>query len=168
MPGSFHVSTAHELRFADGARFSALDKTGSGLTVAPPEAFGFLDKPPGRIAVDRSQLQLTPGKTLSLVGGDIDIAGRDGWDSVTFGHFRSYDDRIHPGVMVNLVSLASPGYARISDAHVEAAAQGTIRLNHSSMSLSGNGGGKFRIRSGAFFTENADIYAGNTGEANSK
>ena len=49
VPGSFHVSTAHELRFADGARFSAVDKTGSGLTVAPPEAFGFLDQPPGRI-----------------------------------------------------------------------------------------------------------------------
>ena len=41
VPGSFHVSTAHELRFANGTRFSALDKTGSSLTVAPPEAFGF-------------------------------------------------------------------------------------------------------------------------------
>src|SRR3954452_7148176 len=66
VPGSFHVSTAHELRFADGARFSALDKTGSGLTVAPPEAFGFLDRPSGRIAVDHSQLELKPGKTFSL------------------------------------------------------------------------------------------------------
>jgi filamentous hemagglutinin family protein len=44
VPGSFHASTAHELRFTDGAHFSALDKNGSGLTVAPPEAFGFLDK----------------------------------------------------------------------------------------------------------------------------
>src|ERR671910_1402681 len=75
VPGSLHVSTAHELRFADGARFSALDKTGSGLTVAPPEAFGFLDRPPGHITVDQSQLQLTPGKAFSLVGGNIDIAG---------------------------------------------------------------------------------------------
>src|SRR3954471_14290593 len=74
VPGSFHVSTAHELRFADGARFSALDKTGSGLTVAPPEAFGFLDRPPGRITVNQSELRLAPGKTFSLVGGDIDIA----------------------------------------------------------------------------------------------
>jgi filamentous hemagglutinin family protein len=71
VPGSFHVSTAHELRFADGARFSALDKTGSGLTVAPPEAFGFLDRSTGRIAVDQSQLGLQPGKTLSLIGGDL-------------------------------------------------------------------------------------------------
>src|SRR3954468_19835788 len=75
VPGSFHVSTAHELRFADGVSFSALDKTGSGLTVAPPEAFGFLDRPPGRIRVDQSQLQLKPGKTLSLVGGDLTIDG---------------------------------------------------------------------------------------------
>src|SRR4051812_18980534 len=89
VPGSFHVSTAHELRFADGVRFSALDKTGSGLTVAAPEAFGFLDMPPGRITVDRSQLQIKPGKAFSLVGGDIDIAGRDEWDPVTFSHFGS-------------------------------------------------------------------------------
>src|ERR671910_1478533 len=68
VPGSFHVSTAHELRFADGARFSAVDKAGSGLTVAAPEAFGFLNKPPGRIAVERSELRLQPGRTLSLVG----------------------------------------------------------------------------------------------------
>src|SRR3954447_4635280 len=32
VPGSLHVSTAHELRFADGVSFSALDKIGSGLT----------------------------------------------------------------------------------------------------------------------------------------
>src|SRR3954463_3890028 len=71
VPGSFHVSTAHELRFADGARFSALDKAGSGLTVAPPEAFGFLGEAPKAIQVDRSQLRLTSGKVLSLVGGDL-------------------------------------------------------------------------------------------------
>src|SRR5215212_3954903 len=75
VPGSFHVSTAHELRFADGASFSALDKTGSGLTVAPPEAFGFLDRPRGRISVDQSALEVKPGKILSLVGSDVDIVG---------------------------------------------------------------------------------------------
>src|SRR3954464_10213615 len=42
-PDSVHSSPAHELRLANGERFSALDKTGSGLTVAAPEAFGFLD-----------------------------------------------------------------------------------------------------------------------------
>src|SRR4051794_19215377 len=75
VPGSFHVSTAHELRFADGVSFSALDKTGSGLTVAAPEAFEFLDRPPTKLVVDKSQLQLKSGKVLSLVGGDVDIVG---------------------------------------------------------------------------------------------
>ena len=86
VPGSLHVSTAPELRFADGARFSAVDKAGSGLTVAPPEAFGFLDQTPGRITVDQSRLQLTPGKTFSLVGGDIEIVG--GTIAVAGGYVR--------------------------------------------------------------------------------
>src|SRR4051794_21192277 len=103
VPGSFHVSTAHELRFADGARFSAIDKASSGLTVAPPEAFGFLDRPAGRIAVDQSQLQLKPGKTLSLVGGDLMI---DGGQTGSVG--------AEDGV-VHLVSAAAPGAVRIAD-----------------------------------------------------
>ena len=40
--GSFHASTADELRLADGTVFSALDTTGSTLSVAEPQAFGFL------------------------------------------------------------------------------------------------------------------------------
>jgi filamentous hemagglutinin family protein len=74
--GSLHVGTAHQVRFVNGASFSALDKTGSGLTVAPPEAFGFLDGSETRISVDQSQLQLKPGKTLSLIGGDLGTTPR--------------------------------------------------------------------------------------------
>src|SRR3954463_13553630 len=104
VPGSFHVSTAHELRFADGASFSAVDKAGSGLTVAPPEAFGFLDMPPGRIAVDQSQLKLQPGKTLSLVGGDLTINGGE------TGRIIVDDGKIH------LTSATGPGAVQIADA----------------------------------------------------
>src|SRR3954465_4722604 len=100
VPGSLHVSTAHELHFADGSRFSAIDKAGSGLTVAPPEAFGFLDKPLGRITVNQSQLQLAPGKTLSLVGGDLMINGGQAGSVGT-----------EEGV-VQLVSVAAPGAVR--------------------------------------------------------
>src|SRR3954462_5246014 len=101
VPGSLHVSTAHELRFADGARFSALDKTGSGLTIAPPEAFGFLDRPANQISVNQSQLHLTPGRTLSLVGGDIDIAGG------------SYGLMAVESGTINLVAIASAGQVRV-------------------------------------------------------
>src|SRR4051812_25157260 len=101
VPASFHVSTAHELRFADGVTFSALDKAGSSLTVAAPEAFGFLDRPPGHITVDQSQLQLKSGKSLSLVGGDIDITGRPS------GSISAMDGA------VTLTSVAGAGQSRI-------------------------------------------------------
>jgi filamentous hemagglutinin family protein len=71
VPGSFHASTAHELRFADGARFSAVDPAGSGLTMAPPEAFGFLDRPLGRIGADQSHVEVPAGKTLSRAMAEI-------------------------------------------------------------------------------------------------
>jgi filamentous hemagglutinin family protein len=75
LQGSFHVSTADELRFADGAAFSATDPAASSFTVAAPEAFGFLGAEPGAIRVDRSLLRVNEGETLSLVGGDITIDG---------------------------------------------------------------------------------------------
>jgi filamentous hemagglutinin family protein len=53
VPGSFHASTADELRFADGAVFSALDPQGSVLSVAAPEAFGFLHVKPAGITIDQ-------------------------------------------------------------------------------------------------------------------
>jgi filamentous hemagglutinin family protein len=149
VPGSFHVSTAHELRFADGARFSALDKTGSGLTVAPPEAFGFLDRPLGRIVVEQSQLRLiAPGKTLSLVGGDLVI---DGGQTGSVG--------AEDGV-VHLVSAAAPGAVRIADAATMVGQRGAVRMTQSqgrpttgtlgTIDVSGpNGEGTIRIRGGA-------------------
>src|SRR4051812_6826626 len=97
VPGSLHVSTAHELRFADGSRFSAVDQAGSSLTVAAPETFGFLDQTTGPVRVEQSRLQMTPGKTLSLIGGDVDIAGGpEGFISAEGG-------------TVNLAAIAGPG-----------------------------------------------------------
>lgn len=54
--GSFHVSTADFLRFADGAQFSAQVGEKSTLTVAPPAAFGFLGNTPAAISIQRSVL----------------------------------------------------------------------------------------------------------------
>jgi filamentous hemagglutinin family protein len=161
LPGSLHVSTAHELRFADGARFSALDKTGSGLTVAPPEAFGFLDRTPGRIAVDQSQLQLTPGKAFSLVGGDIDIVSG-----------------VQPPILAengiaNLTATAA-GEVRIADGAATHRQLGTVRLTQKDQSLpkhgvidvSGDGGGRIRIQGGKVSVENTLVLADNLGNRN--
>jgi filamentous hemagglutinin family protein len=158
VPGSFHVSTAHELRFADGASFSALDKTGSGLTVAPPEAFGFLDKPAGRITSNQSQLEIQPGKTLSLTGGDLELTG--GTIAVAGG---SPVAAPKAGGVFNAVSVASPGEVRVSDGMVNAAQLGSIRMADQRVTASGNGGGTVRIRAGTLTAANSAIDADNTG-----
>src|ERR671923_742537 len=93
--GSFHVSTADYLKLGDGGRFEATNPESSVLTVAPPEAFGFLgERQPAGIAVQGSRLQVPAGETLSVVGGDIRIA-----DGSLYA----------PGGRIDMVSVASPG-----------------------------------------------------------
>ena len=76
--GSFHASTANEIRFPDGGVFSASNPGASVLTTAPPSAFGFLDSNPAALLVDRSDLAVPAGATLAFVGGDVRIAGEGG------------------------------------------------------------------------------------------
>jgi filamentous hemagglutinin family protein len=154
VPGSFHVSTAHELRFGDGTRFSALDKTGSGLTVAPPEAFGFLDKPAGQITANQSQFEIQMGKTLSLAGGNLDLTG---------GTIAAAGEA-SMGVVFNAVSVASPGEVRVSDGAVSAAQLGSIRMTDQRITASGSGGGTVRIRAGTLIADNSTIDTSNTTE----
>jgi filamentous hemagglutinin family protein len=71
--GSLHVSTASYLGFTDGARFYANLSDKSTLTSAPIAAFGFLNNTPAPITLQESPLQVPMGKTLSVVGGDINI-----------------------------------------------------------------------------------------------
>jgi filamentous hemagglutinin family protein len=159
VPGSLHVSTAHELRFADGVSFSALDKTGSGLTVAAPEAFGFLDRTAGPIRVEQSQLQLQPGKMLSLIGGNLDIVG---------GRLGFIEDQASsmaaPSGTVNLTSVTSAGQVRVAESTVTAPQLGTIQLTDQALiDTSGNGGGRIAIRGGQITVTGSNILAGNTG-----
>ena len=97
--GSFHVSTADYLRFADGATFSTHLGGKSTLTVAPPAAFGFLGSTPAPITIQGSALQVSEGKTLSVVGGDIQIVG---------------GALVAPSGSIQLASVASPGEALFS------------------------------------------------------
>src|SRR5262249_13609253 len=92
--GSFHVSTADYLRLADGAKFHADLGQGSRLTVAAPAAFGVLGGTPAPITMQGSRLGVPPGRALSVVGGDITLAG---------GFLQAASGRIQ------LASVASPG-----------------------------------------------------------
>ncbi|WP_419661970.1 filamentous hemagglutinin N-terminal domain-containing protein [Desulfosarcina variabilis] len=75
--GSFHASTADYLRFDDGTLFQADPTRESVLSVARPEAFGFLTDNPADIEVRNSHLAAPSGETIALTGGDIRINGAD-------------------------------------------------------------------------------------------
>ncbi len=87
LTGSFHVSTADYLRLGENERFYAMPQSDELLSAASPAAFGFSDNSisgislegRGEISADEgdsylSGLSVSEGKTLSLVGGDIEIS----------------------------------------------------------------------------------------------
>ncbi|MCC2665469.1 MAG: hypothetical protein K0S35_3391, partial [Geminicoccaceae bacterium] len=104
LQGSFHVSTADELRFADGAAFSAADPTASSFTVASPEAFGFLGAQPAALEVRGSTLAVRATETLSLVGGPLEVRGGLPTSFVAA-----------PAGTINLVATAEPGEVTVGD-----------------------------------------------------
>ncbi len=108
--GSFVVTTANELRLADGQLFASDPATNPGsdalLTTAAPSAFGFLSPAPAGVEVDQSVLEVTPSKAVTVVGGDITV--RSG--TITA-----------PGGRVNLVAGASPGEVQLDATNIEAA-----------------------------------------------
>jgi len=118
--GSFHVSTADYLRLGEQGRFSATHPNHSVLVTAPPEAFGFLDSDPGSITIQGSFIKTDGGKTLSFIGGDLQIE-----DSILFAS----------GGRINLAAVASAGEVTFtnSDLAVNTFEKlGTIKLSQTS------------------------------------
>ena len=77
VPGSLHLSTADELRFDDGSKFSGRDLPGGTLTSAEPSAFGFLGGPVGDLTVEATELRpaVPAFANTSLTGGAVTLSG---------------------------------------------------------------------------------------------
>jgi filamentous hemagglutinin family protein len=156
--GSLHVSTADELRFADGRVMSTHLGGESSFSVASPVAFGFVREQPAPITVDRSDLRVQTGQTLSIVGGDITATG---------GSLQA------PGGTLALVSLAASGEVPVGETvqgieldPIEAF--GDIQLSDEVLlSTSGTGGGTIVIRAGQLTVDQAIVTADNTGNIDS-
>ena len=72
--GSFFATSANSMKFADGSEFSAKNPQSTPLlTIDVPIGLQF-GANPGSIQV-KNTLQVQPGKTLGLVGGNIDLEG---------------------------------------------------------------------------------------------
>ena len=161
--GSFHVSTADYLRFADGTTFAAHLGAQSSLTVAAPAAFGFLGPHPSGIAVQGSTLTVPSGKTLSLVGGDIAIVGGRPTNDAP-------PNVAAPGGRITIASVASAGEVVVPVVEQTPALDmgafarlGTITLEHNArLEASGPRGGTVVIRGGQLSMDGGQIVA-NTG-----
>jgi len=144
--GSFHASTADYLRLGEGGRFDARNPSNSILTVAPIESFGFLTNSPAPLSVEGSQLEISEGKTLSFISGDLSI--KNAQVLVPMGH-------------INLASIQEIGEVIPTfDNFVVPSLRGNITISDESLlDVSGEGGGSLFIRSGQFFVDNSMIKA---------
>jgi filamentous hemagglutinin family protein len=149
--GSFHVSTADTLHFSDNSTFHTdLGKT-STFSVAEPTAFGFLNRQPAPITINNSALEVTPGHTLSVVGGNIEINGNLQKPFAT-------RNLAAPGGHLNLVSLGNEGTVRFDESGRALSPDNTTALKDGSVtiaqgglvSVNGSGGGTLTIRGGHF------------------
>ncbi len=167
--GMVSFTSADYLRLADGVRFNAVPGPADALlTAAPVAAFGFLGSNPGAITVQGSQLSVTPGQSLSLVGGNITVKS----GALDSGKVQSAQLSA-PGGQINIASVASPGevlagtlgYAPNVNGQ-SFGALGSINISEQSViDVSGNGGGTVLIRGGQFVIDDSRISANVTGPA---
>jgi filamentous hemagglutinin family protein len=161
--GSFHATTADYIRLTDGVRFDAVPSSADSLlTTAPPAAFGFLTSSPAPIDVQAGTfdfdvfaftnvLQVPAGKTLSFVGGPINIGAAP--DARAGGFV------LAPGGRVNLVSVASPGEASFDGTGFNV--DSVARLGDISIKGNANVDGKeVFIRAGRLTIEGGTIFPG--------
>jgi len=152
--GSFHVSSASEIKLGNLGQFSARHPEKSLLISAPPSAFGFLDAPPAAITIKRSELATPEGRTLSLSAGELNIEG---------GHLTAVSGT------VNLVAMVSGNWMLdvppTSSSPSVNDQLGKIALsNNASIDVGKQGAGDVYIRSGQFVLERSDIVANTGGE----
>ncbi|MEK0085909.1 filamentous hemagglutinin N-terminal domain-containing protein [Benzoatithermus flavus] len=164
--GSFHASTADELRFADGAVFSARAPGGSVLSVAAPQAFGFLGARPAPVTVDRSVLAVPEGKALSLTGGNVTVTARN--QGAASGNLAGILQA--EAGRVTLAALGGPGAVAVATGRATGAVSGAVHLSGEAVvTASGDGGGTIRIRAGRLVVEDrSSILADNVGGTNAR
>ncbi len=73
VPAALHVSNATSIRFDDGSEWSTSDRTDATLTIASPEAFGFLGASTRGVHINGAELEVADGATLDVMGVNVAI-----------------------------------------------------------------------------------------------
>ncbi|MGE0085572.1 MAG: filamentous hemagglutinin N-terminal domain-containing protein [Desulfococcaceae bacterium] len=158
VPAAFHVSTADELRFADGNVFSATNPNTSTLTAAQPESFGYLSPQPASIVLNGSRLEFAPESKVSLTGGDVSLTGTTEQKAELISE--AGEIRITAmGVQTGQVPVSGKADTEM---------KGKLTLESAAVEAGGNGGGHILIQAGEAETENTGIAANNTGSRNAE
>jgi filamentous hemagglutinin family protein len=137
--GSLLATTANSINWADGTTFSTTNpQVPSLLTVSVPVGLGF-GNTPKEILVQGASLQVSPNKTLALVGGNLTLQG---------GNLTAPEGRIELGSVadlgaVNLTPISKGwalGYSGVNNFR-------DIQLSQSaSVDTSGEGGGAIQVQ----------------------
>jgi filamentous hemagglutinin family protein len=159
--GSFHASTADYLRLGNGGRFSARNPSNSVLTVAPIESFGFLTDSASRLTIQDSKLSVSEGKTLSFLGGELQITGTNAFrdEKTRFPVGNEAAVLSAPAGRINLASVANQNTLKITHNDVKLTVNersGSFQATHSIFDVTGEGGG------GSLFIRGGDVTLTNT------
>ena len=144
--GATYFSTASELRFADGAKFSAATPSGSTLSMASPSAFGFLGSE-GDITLNGVDSTFLPGAgALSLSAANITVENASfnagGLDLFAVGN---------QAFALPLTSVPAAG-ALVGDLSVQDATLDTIPESDANGAIK-VGGGAVSVAGGALYTQ---------------
>ncbi|MEH1836135.1 MAG: filamentous hemagglutinin N-terminal domain-containing protein [Nostoc sp.] len=163
--GSFIATTANRLKFADGAVFSAFPPQSTPLlTVSVPIGLQFQGTA-GGIRVEGSDLEVQPGKTLALVGGDVTLQGGE-------RAALEQPNLLVPGGRIELGSVAGVGEVSLNQkdnnwvfGYASVKNFGDIRLEDGGyVDVSGAGGGDVQIQSNNLaLTQGSLIFADTQG-----
>jgi filamentous hemagglutinin family protein len=153
VPAALHLSTADEVRFSDGSRYSARDPSNSSLTLAAPESFGFLSPQPASLTIAGSQLALKPGKTATLSGGDVQITGSEPQAAVLSV----------PGGEIRLETFGAAGGVMPIASPSPAAGGGRLAIERALIDTTGDGGGRISVRAGEADLNQTWMFADNAG-----
>jgi len=190
LSGSCHVSTADYLKMGDNERFYSTPIENEVLSVAPPSAFGLLSESPAKISIEgkglisadqwdgkTAGLSVPEGKTLSLIGGDIEIRNGTWFETVEQGELKFVNPHAEkllgsitaPGGQINMVGIASAGQVAIENGKPDIGDMkgGNITIADKSLiDVSGQGAGNVFIRSGNFVADDSAVYAKTLGDKN--
>jgi len=159
VPAAFHVSTASEVRFADANLFRATSGgSGSTLTAAAPESFGFLTSNPAAITVRGGLLAVGSGQTLSMSAGTLNFE-KEG----AFGA-----ELQAPTGTIGLTAVGGSEAVVPADTSATPSTGGQINLTEDALlDVRGNGGGTVVIRGGKIVITDSIIAADNLGATDS-